>query len=177
MLPLDNKSEFQVVVDMPAGTPLEQTAAVLHELGGYLATVPEVTDYPSYAGTAAPINFNGLVAAALNDKDLAVTRAARAAAQLLRDQAAALWRPRVGLTATAGVASAESDSRGAQFSAPAFGTSSGVGFSTSVNGGAGRWSVTASQPCTTPNAVRSSSSSLRSRSTWPSWNGKPPRRP
>ena len=61
MLPFDNKSEFQVVVDMPAGTPLEQTAAVLHELGRHLATVPEVTDYQAYAGTAAPINFNGLV--------------------------------------------------------------------------------------------------------------------
>ena len=46
---------------MPAGTPVEQTAAVLHELGAYLATVPEVTDYQAYAGTAAPINFNGLV--------------------------------------------------------------------------------------------------------------------
>ena len=61
MLPFDNKSEFQVVVDMPAGTPVEQTAAVLHELGNYLATVQEVTDYQAYAGTAAPINFNGLV--------------------------------------------------------------------------------------------------------------------
>jgi multidrug efflux pump subunit AcrB len=61
MLPFDNKSEFQVVVDMPAGTPLEQTAAVLHELGVYLGSVPEVTDYQAYAGTAAPINFNGLV--------------------------------------------------------------------------------------------------------------------
>ncbi len=61
MLPFDNKSEFQVVVDMPAGTPVEQTAAVLHELGRYVATVPEVTDYQAYAGTAAPINFNGLV--------------------------------------------------------------------------------------------------------------------
>ena len=61
MLPFDNKSEFQVIVDMPAGTPVEQTAAVLHELGRYLATVPEVTDYQAYAGTAAPINFNGLV--------------------------------------------------------------------------------------------------------------------
>jgi multidrug efflux pump subunit AcrB len=61
MLPFDNKSEFQVIVDMPAGTPVEQTAAVLHELGHYLATVPEVTDYQAYAGTAAPINFNGLV--------------------------------------------------------------------------------------------------------------------
>ncbi len=61
MLPFDNKSEFQVVVDMPAGTPVERTAALMHELGAYLATVPEVTDYQAYAGTAAPINFNGLV--------------------------------------------------------------------------------------------------------------------
>ncbi|MBI1175539.1 MAG: MMPL family transporter [Sideroxydans sp.] len=61
MLPFDNKSEFQVIVDMPSGTALEKTAAVLHEIGGYLATVPEVTDYEGYAGTAAPINFNGLV--------------------------------------------------------------------------------------------------------------------
>ncbi len=61
MLPFDNKSEFQVVVDMPVGTPLEKTAAVLHEMGAYLATVPEVTDYEAYAGTSAPINFNGLV--------------------------------------------------------------------------------------------------------------------
>ena len=61
MLPFDNKSEFQVVVDMPAGTPLEKTAALMHELGGYLATVPEVTHYQAYVGTSAPINFNGLV--------------------------------------------------------------------------------------------------------------------
>jgi multidrug efflux pump subunit AcrB len=61
MLPFDNKSEFQVVVDMPAGTPVEQTAAVLRELGTLLAKQPEVTDYQAYAGTAAPINFNGLV--------------------------------------------------------------------------------------------------------------------
>ncbi len=61
MLPFDNKSEFQVVVDMPEGTTVEQTARVLNELGAYLATVPEVTDYQAYAGTASPINFNGLV--------------------------------------------------------------------------------------------------------------------
>jgi multidrug efflux pump subunit AcrB len=61
MLPFDNKSEFQVVVDMPAGTPVENTAAVLHEMGAHLATVPEVTDFQGYAGTATPINFNGLV--------------------------------------------------------------------------------------------------------------------
>jgi len=61
MLPFDNKSEFQVIVDMPEGTPVEQTARVLGELGRFIATVPEVTDYQAYAGTAAPINFNGLV--------------------------------------------------------------------------------------------------------------------
>jgi multidrug efflux pump subunit AcrB len=61
MLPFDNKSEFQVVVDMPAGTPVENTAAALRALGTYMATVPEVTDYQAYAGTATPINFNGLV--------------------------------------------------------------------------------------------------------------------
>jgi multidrug efflux pump subunit AcrB len=61
MLPFDNKSEFQVVVDMPSGTALEQTAGVMREIGTYLSTVPEVTDYQAYAGTASPINFNGLV--------------------------------------------------------------------------------------------------------------------
>jgi multidrug efflux pump subunit AcrB len=61
MLPFDNKSEFQVVVDMPAGTPVERTAAVLREMGVYLAQQPEVTDYQAYAGVSAPINFNGLV--------------------------------------------------------------------------------------------------------------------
>ncbi|HSB24060.1 MAG TPA: efflux RND transporter permease subunit [Burkholderiaceae bacterium] len=61
MLPFDNKSEFQVVVDMPAGTPVERTAAVLRELAAFVAKQPEVVDYQAYAGTAAPINFNGLV--------------------------------------------------------------------------------------------------------------------
>ncbi|WP_025917561.1 efflux RND transporter permease subunit [Herminiimonas sp. CN] len=61
MLPFDNKSEFQVVVDLPAGTPVENTAAVLHQMSAYLSTVSEVTDVQAYAGTAAPINFNGLV--------------------------------------------------------------------------------------------------------------------
>ena len=61
MLPFDNKSEFQVVLDMPEGTALERTSQVLHEIGDYLATVPEVHDYQVYAGTAAPIGFNGLV--------------------------------------------------------------------------------------------------------------------
>lgn len=61
MLPFDNKSEFQLVVDMPAGTPLEDTAAALHDLAGFLARQPEVRDIQGYAGTASPITFNGLV--------------------------------------------------------------------------------------------------------------------
>ncbi|MBK7423134.1 MAG: efflux RND transporter permease subunit [Propionivibrio sp.] len=61
MLPFDNKSEFQIVLDMPVGTPLEETARVLREIGAEVARVPEVTDYQAYAGTASPINFNGLV--------------------------------------------------------------------------------------------------------------------
>ena len=61
MLPFDNKSEFQVVVDMPEGTSVEQTAAVMRDLSRYIASVPEVVDYQAYAGTASPINFNGLI--------------------------------------------------------------------------------------------------------------------
>ncbi len=61
MLPFDNKSEIQVVVDMPAGSSLEQTARVVAELGDRIGEVAEVTDYQAYVGTAAPINFNGLV--------------------------------------------------------------------------------------------------------------------
>ena len=61
MLPFDNKSEFQVVLDMPAGTPVERTAATLADLSRYLAQVPEVRNYQVYAGLSAPINFNGLV--------------------------------------------------------------------------------------------------------------------
>ncbi len=61
MLPFDNKSEFQVVVDMPEGTTVEQTARVMAALGQRIAQTPEVTDYQVYAGGASPINFNGLV--------------------------------------------------------------------------------------------------------------------
>ena len=61
MLPFDNKSEFQVIINAPEGTPLEQTEACARAMGRYLATVPEVTDYEVYAGTSGPYNFNGLV--------------------------------------------------------------------------------------------------------------------
>jgi multidrug efflux pump subunit AcrB len=61
MLPFDNKSEFQVIIDMPDGTPLEQTTRVAQTLGQYLAQQPEVTNYQIYSGTSGPYNFNGLV--------------------------------------------------------------------------------------------------------------------
>ncbi len=61
MLPFDNKSEFQVIIDMPEGTPLEETTRVARALGQYVAEQPEVINYQVYAGTAGPYNFNGLV--------------------------------------------------------------------------------------------------------------------
>ncbi|MGN2243257.1 efflux RND transporter permease subunit [Frateuria sp. GZRR33] len=61
MLPFDNKSEFQVVLDMPEGSTLERTNRVLGELAATVATLPEVANWQGYAGTAAPITFNGLV--------------------------------------------------------------------------------------------------------------------
>ena len=61
MLPFDNKSEIQLVIDMPEGTTLEETARVTKALAQSLRTVPEVRDYQAYVGTASPFNFNGLV--------------------------------------------------------------------------------------------------------------------
>ncbi len=61
MLPFDNKSEFQVILNMPEGTSLEQTTAVAREMAAAIRTEPEVTDYQIYAGIASPYNFNGLV--------------------------------------------------------------------------------------------------------------------
>jgi len=61
MLPFDNKSEFQVIIDMPEGTPLEQTDRVAQQLAQALRTEPEVASYQTYVGTAGPYNFNGLV--------------------------------------------------------------------------------------------------------------------
>jgi multidrug efflux pump subunit AcrB len=61
MLPFDNKREFQLIIDMPDGTPLEQTARVAQALGSYLGEQPEVINYQIYAGTSGPYNFNGLV--------------------------------------------------------------------------------------------------------------------
>jgi multidrug efflux pump subunit AcrB len=61
MLPFDNKNELQLVVDMPEGTPLEQTDSIARDLDSLLARVPEVTDYESYVGAASPFDFNGMV--------------------------------------------------------------------------------------------------------------------
>ena len=61
MLPFDNKNEFQVVIDMPAGTTLETTQAVAKDIGVYISGLALVRNYETYIGTSAPISFNGLV--------------------------------------------------------------------------------------------------------------------
>lgn len=61
MLPFDNKSEFQIILDMPEGSTLEQTTRVAMEMADVVAREPEVVNYQLYAGTASPFNFNGLV--------------------------------------------------------------------------------------------------------------------
>jgi multidrug efflux pump subunit AcrB len=61
MLPFDNKSEFQVILNLPEGTALEQSVRAAREMAAALRTEPEVRDYQIYAGTASPFNFNGLV--------------------------------------------------------------------------------------------------------------------
>jgi len=61
MLPFDNKSEFQVILNMPEGSSLERTTEAVREMAAAIRTEPEVTDYEIYAGVASPFNFNGLV--------------------------------------------------------------------------------------------------------------------
>ncbi len=57
MLPFDNKSEFQVIIDMPEGTTLEETARVANELAAIVQKQPEVVNLQTYASTASPDNF------------------------------------------------------------------------------------------------------------------------
>ena len=57
MLPFDNKSEFQVIIDMPDGTPLEQTTRVAQALGGYLGQQREVTQLSDLFGNIRPLQF------------------------------------------------------------------------------------------------------------------------
>ena len=61
LLPFDNKTELQVVVDLPEGSSVEETDRVLFAISKRIADVEEITSFQSYAGTAAPFNFNGLV--------------------------------------------------------------------------------------------------------------------
>ena len=61
LLPYDNKDEFQVIIDMPEGTPLEATQGVAALLGAYLGQVPEVRDYTAFVGVPSPMDFNGMV--------------------------------------------------------------------------------------------------------------------
>ena len=61
MLPFDNKNELAMVIDLPRGATLEDTDAVARELGRYLSTVAEVTDYETFVGLASPMDFNGMV--------------------------------------------------------------------------------------------------------------------
>lgn len=100
MLPFDNKSEFQVIVDMPESATLEETAAVTQEIGSYFGTVAEVTHYQIYIGTASPYNFNGLVRhyfmrGSPNTADIQVNLVPHAARKLQSHEIAKRVRPEV----------------------------------------------------------------------------------
>lgn len=101
-------------------------------------------------GGAAEL-IDAWTAAQRHDRPLAVARASHAAAQPKRDEAASLWRPQVGLSAAVGVAAGASETTGAQFGAPGFGTSNDVAFATSIQSGpTGRWALQATQPLYRP---------------------------
>lgn len=122
----------------------------------------------------APLGLLEVWQAALKaDRTFAADAAARAAGQARGEQAKALWRPSVVLSATAGRAGSETASNGAQFSAPGFGQSTGVKFSTSVNSGTStQWAVQARQPLL--NAERSAQSeklSLADQASEAQWRG------
>ena len=61
MLPFDNKSELEIVLNMPEDSSLERTAQVAREIAAAIRQEKEVTDYQVYVGTAAPYSFNGLM--------------------------------------------------------------------------------------------------------------------
>ncbi|MGD0463097.1 MAG: efflux RND transporter permease subunit [Tepidisphaeraceae bacterium] len=61
MLPFDNKNELMLVLDFDRGTTLERSDAAVRDFERYLQTVPEVSDFTSYVGVAAPMDFNGVV--------------------------------------------------------------------------------------------------------------------
>ena len=61
MLPFDNKAEFQIAIDMPAGTALPETASFTNDIAEIVRDIPEVVSVQSYVGTSIPFDFNGLV--------------------------------------------------------------------------------------------------------------------
>ena len=100
MLPFDNKSEFQVILNMPEGSSLERTAQCAREMAAAVRVEPEVTDYQIYAGVAAPFNFNGLVRhyflrRGANLADLQINLVGKSARQAQSHAIAKRVRPRV----------------------------------------------------------------------------------
>ncbi len=100
MLPFDNKSEFQIIVDMPEGTTLEQTSAATQEIAKFVATIPEVENLTMHAGTSAPYNFNGLVRhyfmrSDANMSDIQVNLSAKHARTRSSHQIASAARPEI----------------------------------------------------------------------------------
>ena len=115
MLPFDNKSEFQVILNMPEGATLEQTTAVAQQMGQRIAADADVTDYQIYSGTAAPFNFNGLVRhyylrGMANQADIQINLKPREARTAQSHEIAKRLRPiltRIAQTANARIAVAE----------------------------------------------------------------------
>ena len=100
MLPFDNKSEFQIILNMPEGSPLERTAQCAREIAAVVRVEPEVTDYQIYTGVAAPFNFNGLVRhyfmrRGANIADLQVNLVSKAERKAQSHDIAKRVRPRV----------------------------------------------------------------------------------
>jgi multidrug efflux pump subunit AcrB len=100
MLPFDNKSEFQIILNMPEGSALERTAQAAREIAAAVRLEPEVTDYEIYAGIAAPFNFNGLVRhyflrRGANVADLQINLVPKHQRQAQSHQIARRVRPRV----------------------------------------------------------------------------------
>jgi multidrug efflux pump subunit AcrB len=100
MLPFDNKSEFQIILNMPEGSSLERTAHCAREIAAAVRVEPEVTDYQIYAGVAAPFNFNGLVRhyfmrRGANVADLQINLVGKAARREQSHAIAKRVRPRV----------------------------------------------------------------------------------
>lgn len=106
MLPFDNKSEFQIILNMPEGSSLERTAMVAREMADAVSSESEVTDVQVYAGTAAPFNFNGLVRhyfmrRGANVADLQVNLLPKHARKAQSHEIASRVRPRIAAIAAA----------------------------------------------------------------------------